>query len=92
MPYAQFLGYQRGRDGKPEFVEEEAKIIRLIYRLYLEGNKPGYPLPVRLVTCSKPKILAVEVQSEKVNISSMLGDGEMILTVLFLLRNRKVKG
>lgn len=38
MPYAQFLGYQRGRDGKPEIVEEEAKIIRLIYRLYLEGN------------------------------------------------------
>ena len=38
MPYAHFLGYQRGRDGKPEIVEEEAKIIRLIYRLYLEGN------------------------------------------------------
>lgn len=38
MPYATFLGYRRGRDGKPEIVEEEAKIIRLIYRLYLEGN------------------------------------------------------
>lgn len=38
MPYAIFLGYRRGRDGKPEIVEEEAKIIRLIYRLYLEGN------------------------------------------------------
>ena len=38
MPYAQFLGYQRGKDGKPEIVEEEAKVVRLIYRQYLEGN------------------------------------------------------
>lgn len=55
LPYAQFLGYKRGKDGKPEIIEEEAKIIRLIYRLYLEGDsflgvatyliKQGIPTP-----------------------------------------------
>jgi site-specific DNA recombinase len=38
LPYAQFLGYQRGEDGKPEIIEDEARIVRLIYRLYLEGD------------------------------------------------------
>lgn len=38
LPYAQFLGYRRGKDGKPEIDEEQARTIRLIYRLYLEGD------------------------------------------------------
>ena len=38
LPYANFLGYRRGEDGKPEVVQEEAKVVRLIYRLYLEGD------------------------------------------------------
>ena len=37
LPYKQFLGYKKGPDGNPELVEEEAKIIRLIYRLFLDG-------------------------------------------------------
>ncbi len=37
IPYKNFLGYKKGEDGKPEIVEEEAKVIRLIYRLFLEG-------------------------------------------------------
>ena len=37
MPYKQFLGYKKGANGEPELVEEEAKIIRIIYRLFLEG-------------------------------------------------------
>ncbi len=37
MPYKQFLGYKKGANGEPELVEEEAKIIRVIYRLCLEG-------------------------------------------------------
>lgn len=37
MPYKQFLGYKKGANGEPELVEEEAKIIRIIYRLCLEG-------------------------------------------------------
>jgi len=41
LPYARFLGYKKGVDGKPEIVEAEATIIRKIYRLYLEGRTPS---------------------------------------------------
>lgn len=37
MPYKHFLGYKKGQNGEPELVEEEAKIIRIIFRLCLEG-------------------------------------------------------
>ncbi len=40
MPYKQFLGYRKGEDGLPEIVEEEAKIVLRIYRLFLEGKTP----------------------------------------------------
>lgn len=36
--YKQFLGYEKGEDGKPRIVEEEAKIVRQIYEMFLEGN------------------------------------------------------
>lgn len=38
LPYKRFLGYEKGPDGRPAVVEEEAKIVRLIYRLFLEGK------------------------------------------------------
>jgi len=38
MPYKRFLGYEKGEDGKPVVNEDEAKIVRLIYRLFLEGK------------------------------------------------------
>ncbi|WP_099204545.1 recombinase family protein [Scatolibacter rhodanostii] len=37
IPYKQFLGYQKGGDGRPEIVESEAKIVRRIYQEYLSG-------------------------------------------------------
>lgn len=37
MPYKHFLGYKKGQNGEPELVEEEAKTIRIIFRLCLEG-------------------------------------------------------
>ena len=55
LPYKQFLGYKKGEDGTPELVEEEAKIIRIIYQLFLNGyattsiakklSKAGIPTP-----------------------------------------------
>jgi len=36
FPYI-MLGYKKGADGKPEIVEEEAKIIRWIFNTYLGG-------------------------------------------------------
>ncbi len=38
LPYKQFLGYEKGDDGQPKIVEKEAKIVRLIYKLFLEGK------------------------------------------------------
>ena len=38
--YKQFLGYRRGANGKPEIDPEEAKIVRTIYRRFLEGETP----------------------------------------------------
>ena len=38
IAYAHFLGYRKGADGRPEIVEDEAKIIRMIYELFLSGR------------------------------------------------------
>jgi DNA invertase Pin-like site-specific DNA recombinase len=40
LPYSRFLGYDKGEDGLPEINEEEAVIVRLIYRMFLEGSTP----------------------------------------------------
>lgn len=37
MPYGRFLGYRKGEDGLPEIVPEEAEIVRLIYKSFMEG-------------------------------------------------------
>ena len=41
MPYAQFLGFEKGEDGLPRIVESEAKTVRMIYRLFMEGKTPS---------------------------------------------------
>ena len=38
LPYAQFLGYEKGDDGLPKVIPAEAEIVRLIFRLYMEGK------------------------------------------------------
>ena len=37
LPYSRFLGYKKGKDGKPEIVPEEAEIVRLIYSKFMQG-------------------------------------------------------
>ena len=41
LPYAQFLGYEKGEDGAPKVVEKEAAIVRRIFRQYMEGKTPS---------------------------------------------------
>jgi DNA invertase Pin-like site-specific DNA recombinase len=41
MCYGNFLGYRKGADGEPEIVEEAAEVVRLIYKLYLNGLSPN---------------------------------------------------
>lgn len=38
ISYKSFLGYQKGPDGKPEIVPEQAEIVRLIYSRFLAGD------------------------------------------------------
>lgn len=37
LAYKSFLGYEKGPDGLPRIVEEEAEIVRSIYQWYLDG-------------------------------------------------------
>ncbi len=38
VAYKNFLGYKKGANGKLEIIEEEAKIVRLIYSLFIKGK------------------------------------------------------
>ncbi len=41
LGYKQFLGYEKGPDGIPKIVPEQAEIVRRIYRLFMEGKTTG---------------------------------------------------
>lgn len=41
MPYKRFLGYEKGEDGKPCIVPEQAEIVKMIYRSFVEGMMPS---------------------------------------------------
>ena len=41
LPYKQFLGYEKGLDGQPRIVEDQAETVRLIYKLFLDGLMPS---------------------------------------------------
>ncbi len=38
LPYKQFLGYEKGPDGLPQIVPEEARTVRRIYSDYMRGK------------------------------------------------------
>ncbi len=42
LPYKQFRGYRKGKDGLPEIVPEEAEIVRLIYKIFVDGKAPSF--------------------------------------------------
>ena len=41
LPYKQFLGYEKGPDGQPRIVNDQAETVRLIYKLFLDGLMPS---------------------------------------------------
>ena len=41
MPYKRFLGYDKGPNGTPVINEEQAEVVRLIFRIFLEGKTPN---------------------------------------------------
>jgi hypothetical protein len=96
LPYKQFLGYEKGEDGLPKVVEKEAKIIRKIYKLFLEG-KTASGIAKMLTTekiptpGGKEKWQATTVQSilrnEKYRGSALL---QKFYTVNFLTKKKKI--
>lgn len=77
MPYSAFLGYERGEDGIPQIVESEAKIVRLIYRTFLEGKTPTY----------------IAKQLMNMNVPAPRGGSKWSAsTVKSILKNEKYKG
>ena len=42
LPYKHFLGYQKGSNGRPEIVKEEAKIVREIYQMFMDDYSIRY--------------------------------------------------
>ena len=77
VAYSTFLGYEKGEDGKLKIVESEAKIIRLIYKLFLMGRTPH----------------KIARMLEDMNIKSPTGKEKWSSsTVKSILKNEKYKG
>lgn len=77
IPYGNFLEYEKGEDGLPKVVPEEAKTIKLIYKLFLEGKTP----------------YGISQILKEQGILSPMGKKKWIdTTILSILTNEKYKG
>lgn len=95
LAYTRFLGYEKGEDGRPAVVEEEAAVVRLIYRLFLEGKTPTgisnyleslqIPSPGGSSRWSKTTIMSI-LQNEKYKGDALL---QKSFTVDFLQKKLK---
>ena len=96
LPYKRFLGYEKGENGRPAIVEEEAAIVRLIYRLFLDGKTPAgicnfleendIPSPSGKEKWSKTTVTSI-LQNEKYKGDALL---QKKFTVDFLEKKMKV--
>lgn len=94
MPYKQFMGYKRGKNGTPEVVETEAQIIRTIFRRFLEGATPAIiarelnaadiPCPSRKSLLGENEIEAAKARKKTARWSPS--------TIESILTNEKYKG
>lgn len=95
LPYKRFLGYEKGEDGRPAVVESEARVVKLIYGLFLEGKTQagickyleelGIPSPGGKQTWSKTTITSI-LQNEKYKGDALL---QKKFTVDFLEKKMK---
>ena len=96
LPYKHFLGYKRGEDDLPEIVPEEAEIVRLIYRSFINGMTPyriakiltdkGIPTPAGKTKWQSSTIESI-LTNEKYKGSALL---QKQFTVDFLTKKRKI--
>ncbi|MBS4008485.1 MAG: recombinase family protein [Clostridium sp.] len=95
LPYSQFLGYEKGEDGLPRIVESEALIVRMIFRLFVEGKTPsaiakqlasqGIPSPAGKKTWQVATIKSI-LGNEKYKGDALL---QKKFTIDFLTKKRK---
>lgn len=74
LAYSTFLGYDKGEGGQLVINEEQAKIVRMIYRMFLNGHTArsickhleilGVPTPRGSTTWSKTTVMSI-LQNEK---------------------------
>lgn len=94
-----FLGYEKDSDGQPRIVEEEAEIIRSIYKMFLDGKTArtiadsltgrGIPTPAGKKVWSVSTIMSI-LQNEKYKGDALL---QKTYTADFLTKKvRKNKG
>ncbi len=95
LPYKRFLDYEKGKNGRPAVVESEARVVQLIYGLFLEGKTQagickyleelGIPSPGGKPTWSKTTITSI-LQNEKYKGNALL---QKKFTVDFLEKKMK---
>lgn len=96
LPYAKSLGYEKGEDGLPKIIEKEAAVVRLIYKLFLEGKTPSGI--ANHLTVNKISTPAGKSKWQSSTVTSILQNekykGDAILQkhlqLIFLLRERKL--
>ena len=95
VPFGRFLGYDRGEDGNLVLNEDEAKIIRRIYGLFLQGRSPyaiakvltseGIPTPGGKKVWGKAVVLSI-LTNEKYKGDALL---QKVYTTDFLTKKKK---
>ena len=96
IPYGQFLGYRKGKDGLPEIVSEQAEIVRSIYRMCIEGmstnaiakhlSQQGIPTPAGKQVWQRATVESI-LRNEKYKGAALL---QKKFTVDFLQKKMKV--
>lgn len=77
LPYKNFLGYEKGSDGFPKVVPEQAAIVKKIYKLFMDGKTPSH--------------IAKQLTSERVP-TPQGKEIWPSTTILSILQNEKYKG
>ena len=96
VPFNRFLGYDRGEDGNLVVNEEQAKVVKMIYGLFLKGKSPhsiarrlteeGIPTPGGKEKWSSRSVRSILI-NEKYKGDALL---QKSYTVDFLTKEKKV--
>lgn len=104
IPYGNFLGYKKGKNGMPEIDEEEAKVVKQIYMMFWQGysthqiakwlNEHQIPMPSKKVDKNGNYIYKWQVSTISSILTNEKYKGEAILQKTFIgdyLTHKQVK-